>query len=211
MPKPSATAQRGKARQFRTLEELAEAVERDKGTISRWTKREDWPFARKAPWPASDKPKILRWVADTLEKETTGGAGAKADGGKPDEQKRLKLEKLKEEIRKLRAQADQAETALKRERGALMDAAEVESEWASIGVAVRNDFANLPSQLVPLALSHGMPHEAAATFQDQVQEAVNAILRRLSSDPQTEDSESGEDEVPAGDLPAGEVDAGRVG
>jgi phage terminase Nu1 subunit (DNA packaging protein) len=187
MKKPSAKrANAGKAVQpVRTLVELSELVERDAGTVSRWTKRDDWPFAKRAPWPRRDVPKILAWVADTLERD------AKAEPG-GDETKELRKQKLREEIRKLRANAEQAETALARERGDLLDAAAVAQEWGRTGALVRNGFGNLPSQILPLALGHGMPQEAAAEFTRQVEEAVNGVLRHLSRNGQDDDGEAGE-------------------
>ncbi len=92
----------------------------------------------------------------------------------------LRKDKLRKEIRKLHAQADAAETALARERGLLVDAAEVQQRWTAIAIVMRNAFQNLGAQLVPLALTHGMPHEAAAQFQEQTDGAVAGILRRLS-------------------------------
>jgi hypothetical protein len=173
---------------IRTLGELSGLVERDPGTVSRWTKRDDWPFAKKAPWSRGDVPKILRWVADTLERDTRPDRG-EGDDESADDTKALRKQKLREEVRKLRANADQAETALAKERGSLIDAGEVEQKWAATAVVVRNGFTNLASQLVPLALGHGMPAEAAAAFGQQVNEAVNGVLRHLSKGDSEETSE----------------------
>lgn len=167
---------------IRTLAELAELVQRDPGTVSRWAKRADWPFAKKSPWSRSDVPKILRWVADTLERDTRPAGDEAAD-----ETKTLRKQKLREEVRKLRANADQAETALAKERGKLLDADEVEAEFAAISVAIRNGFTNLSSQLVPLAMGHGMPNEAAAEFGRQTEAAINGVLRHLSRGGRDED------------------------
>lgn len=180
--KPSAKAPQS----IRTLKDLAALVSRDIGTVSRWLKRDDWSFGG-FPIPRSAVPKIQRWMADTLERQ----AEAVPTGTGDVETKQLRKDKLREEVRKLRANADQAETALARERGALMDAAEVAQEWAGIGVVVRNGFQNLASQLVPLALSHGMPQEAAAAFQQQIEEAVAGVLRHLSRDGKSEDDGDG--------------------
>jgi hypothetical protein len=167
-----------KVKSIASLEALAVLVERDISTVSRWTKRPDWTFPRKAPWTPVMVPQILRWVADVLLPPTVDHGDGKGVAG--DELKELRKEKLRKEIRKLHAQADQAETQLARERGKLLDAASVEQEWASIGSVVRNDFQNLSSQLVPLALNHGMPNEAAAVFGQEVEAAVGGILKRLS-------------------------------
>lgn len=182
---------------FRSLEELAAAVSRNKGTVSRWTKRADWPVSRTAPWSRQDVPKILEWVEGALAHESTGGQRLKdAD------LKALKLEKLREEIAKIRAQRMQAETTLARERGELMAARDVEAEWVSITAAISNGFANLPSQVVPLALSAGMPHQASAQFQEQVRAQVDAILRKLSGAAGTEDDDDSEGQGTTGAVSA---------
>jgi hypothetical protein len=183
--KPSATLQKrhkpsSKVGNIPTLEALAALVERDISTVSRWTKRPDWTFPRKAPWSPVMVPQILRWVADVLLPPTIEHGKPSDGGGAGDEMKELRKKKLREETRKLHAQADQAETQLARERGKLLDADSVEQEWASIGSVVRNDFQNLSSQIVPLALNHGMPNESAATFGQEVEAAVGGILKRLS-------------------------------
>lgn len=159
------------------MKELAALVEKDNGTVSRWLRRPDWPFPRKAPWKPAVVPEILRWVADNLRPPTIDIEPGKPKGGRLTE---LREEKLTEEIRKLRAQANTFETAYARECGKLLDAPVVEQEWAGIGAVVRSGFQNLSSQLVPLALSHGMPNEAAPTFAQQVEEIVGGVLKRLS-------------------------------
>lgn len=194
---------------IKTVTELATLVDRDKSNVSRWLKRPDWPFSRTGPWQRDEVPSILRWVAGTLISREMGDEDDESDG---DELVALKKEKLRKEIRKLNAQADAAETALAKELGKLLDASEVERKWASIGSVVRNGFQNLASQIVPLALSHGMPSEAAPHFQDQVEAAVNAILRRLSTnDSEDENHQGGREEVLSGDLSAGAVDAEPMG
>jgi phage terminase Nu1 subunit (DNA packaging protein) len=195
-----------KTRNHATLREFAEALGVPLTTLSGWTKHPLWKWDRKAPWPAAAVPDVLRWAADTLEK----GRPAR-DPDKITKTQELRDEKLRQEIRKLRANAEQAETALARERGALLDAADVEREWASIGVVVRNAIENLPSQVLPLALTHGMPQEASGRFQAQVEELVSGVLRHLSGDPGSEDDEAGEDAVLPEPVPAGAVEPERVG
>lgn len=124
-------------------------------------------------------PEVLRWAADNLErgrpeleKQPSATAGKNT--------KELRDEKLRQEIRKLRAQADHEETALQKERCELLDANEVERAWAEVGVIIRNEFENLPSQFVPLALTNGMPHENAGKLQSQVEQCVTDKLRHLS-------------------------------
>src|SRR5439155_12904199 len=92
----------------------------------------------------------------------------------------LRRRKLTQEIRKLRAHADQAETALAKERGALHDADACEEEAVRRAALFRNGIQNVPLQVVSLALSHGLPHEAAPGLQKQIEELTSGCLRYLS-------------------------------
>ena len=97
---------------------------------------------------------------------------------------------------------------------------------------IRQCFQNLASQLVPLALTHGMPHESAGEFQAQIEAAIEAILAKLSHPADADDPPpppspgpstsafapaaaqapgDGAAAVPGGAGPAAAVDAGRVG
>lgn len=149
--------------------ELAATVGRSRSQISRWVADDRWPFGG-APWPQSKVPEILRWMAETL--RSVGGGGAHPE---------LRREKLEQEIRKLRAQADQAELERDGRLAQLISAADVDAEWASVGAMIRNAFAPLAAQLVGLAISHGLPQEAAPEFQRQIEEAIAGILRVLNA------------------------------
>lgn len=165
-----------KPRNHATLKAFAAALDVPLSTLSGWTKHPLWPWDRKAPWPAALVPNVLRWAADTMEK----GRPAR-DPAKLTKTQELRDEKLRQEIRKLRAHADQAETALAKERGGLHEADPCEEEAARRGVLIRNAMQNVPTQGVSLALSHGMPHEAAPAFQKQLEELVNGSLRYLAT------------------------------
>lgn len=181
-------AKNEKGRRYTTKAELAVAVGVHPMQITRWARRADWNFPRNPPWPATIVGKIQRWAADTLEKK---GPMSGARDESP-ETKALRGDKLAAEVRKLRAQADQSEDERDKHRGRLMLADEVEAEWTKAGNVVRNGFANLSSQLVPLALSHGMPQEAAGEFGRQIDESVNGILRILSRNGSKDDPDSEE-------------------
>lgn len=159
--------------QIQTAAEIADLLQVDRSTVTRWMQRDDWAFGQ-GPWTAETLRKIAEWRAVHL-KET---AAAAADP----RTRQLRTDKLSNEGRKLLAQAEAAELELAKMRGELLSAQEVEEEWARLGVMVRNGFENLPSQLVPLALSHGMPSEAAGIFTEQAGELIADILRRLSRD-----------------------------
>jgi gas vesicle protein len=185
-------------RHLQTLRELADACGSKVPTVSGWIRKPWWKWSKRAPWSRSIVPEINRAAADALE-ENRGGRPS--DPESAESTKELRDEKLRQEIRKLRANADQAETALSKERGALLLASDVEREWASVGVLVRNAVENLPSQIVPLALTHGMPHEAAATLQAQMEELISGVLRHLSKN-EFEESEDRAEAIPSEPVPA---------
>ena len=162
-----------KPQQITTLRAFGEALNVPLTTASGWTKHPTWKWSKKAPWSGEIVPDVLRWAAESLEK----GRPSKPSGST----QQLRDEKLKQEIRKLRANADQAETALAKERGALHDADECEEEATRRATLIRNGTQNIAPQAVSLALSHGMPHEAAPQFQKQLEALVNGCLRYLST------------------------------
>jgi hypothetical protein len=163
-------------RSFRTLAEFATGLKTPLSTVSGWTKHPRWQWGRKAPWSGSIVPAVLRWAADNLERGRPAKSvtpSEEGDGSVAD----LRRQKLEQEIRKLRAHADQAETALAKERGDLHDADACEEEAVRRATLYRSAVQNIPTQVVSLALSHGMPHEAAPGFQKQIEELVNGCLR----------------------------------
>jgi len=196
-----------KSRKLDTLTAFAAALKTPITTVSGWTRHADWKWRKKAPWSDEIVPEVLRWAADTLEK---GRPSKQADSKSDDEIKALREQKLRQEIRKLRAHADQAETALAKERGDLHDAAACEEEAVRRATLYRNGIQNIPSQIVSLALSNGLPHEAAPRFQGQIEELVNGCLRftAAAGNSQSETRDREGDESPA---PEGAMDAQPVG
>lgn len=162
-----------------TLTEFAKALDTPDSTVSGWTKHSAWRWNRKGPWQRSILPEVLNWAADELERGRPSLARTDPEG--VETTKGLRDEKLRQEIRKLRAHADQAVTALAKERGALHDAAQCEEEWVRMASLIRNAFQNVAPQAVVAALSAGMPHEAAPGFQKQIDELVNGCLRYLAT------------------------------
>jgi hypothetical protein len=123
---------------------------------------------------------------------------------------KLKFEKLQQEIRKLTASADQAETELARTRGKLLDADEVANQWSVIGIVIRNALENIPAQVVPLALSHGMPHDSAVKLHAQVEGLIQSALRHLSDEGSRVDTPGSAIVLPQ-PLPAATLEPERVG
>ncbi len=148
---------------------LGKLVDRSHVTIGEWVKRPDWPFGQ-APWQRSQVPDILRWAADNLKDSPADPLMAE-----------LRKEKLTEEIRKLQAQATQAETALARERANLheREACEAEAIWRD-GL-YRKPTIGLPADLTRLAVAAGMPAETAEQFTATVTALVESALRLATS------------------------------
>jgi hypothetical protein len=164
---------------YASLREFSEALDTPLSTVSGWTKHPQWQWTARAPWPREVVPQVLRWAATMLEKGRP--AKSKTDPAGFSKTVNLRDEKLRQEIRKLRAHADQAESQLARERGALHDAAVCEEEAVRRAVLFRNGVQNIPPQVVSMALSHGLPHDGAPVFQKQIEELVNGCLRYLAS------------------------------
>ena len=91
-----------KQNSIRTTRELGKKLDVSASVICDYCKRPEWPFARRGPWPMSDIPNMLRWRAEVL-------ARHKDDHVATGEIGELRKTKLKQEIRKLTAQADVAE------------------------------------------------------------------------------------------------------
>lgn len=151
-----------KEKQINNHKELAQLVKRDAGTITRWRARDDWPFGG-PPWRWSALPQIEQWIATHLR------AHQKND---PELQKA----KTREQMRKLRADADTAEAALARGRGDLHDSMECATETARRNQLYRNGVADLPDKVVALAVAAGLPSEAAEALKDQVWAALDGCL-----------------------------------
>lgn len=162
---------------------LATALGCKQPQVSGYIRRKDWPFG-KGPWKPSQVPVIQRWRADNLKQ----GAPEKPKPGDTRTSK-LREEKLDAEVRKLRAQADEAETALARERGKLVPVEEVKAEWSRIGQRIRNELQNLAGSIVPDALTLGMPMTAAGEFQAKCEARILGVLRAMSDAGRAEEDE----------------------
>lgn len=154
---------------------LAKALGCKQPQVSGYVRRSDWKFG-KGPWKRSQIPLIQRWRADNLKP----GAPEKPKPENAGRVSELREGKLNAEVRKLNAQADEAETQLLRERKKLVPIGEVVAEWERIGQRIRNDLQNFGSSIVPDALTLGMPMQAAAEFTEKVQAKITAILRVMS-------------------------------
>ena len=199
------------AKPISSLAELGKLVGRDAGTMTRWLKRDDWRFGR-PPFKRSDVPKILQWAASHLRDRadvSPAGVGIKKkiNNGLIAE---LREQKLRAEVRKIEVGVQQAETLLMKEAGQLIEAASVEDAWAEVGVQIRSGFENLGAQLVGLAMTHGMPRDAASAFKMQIDAAIAGVLRKLSGDAtgiEAEERGDGEEEAAVEPDAEGEMDA----
>jgi hypothetical protein len=62
------------------VSELARRVGRNKSTVSRWLRRDDWPWQRRGPWPAWLADKAKAWAAALQEDRAEGCHGDWSDG-----------------------------------------------------------------------------------------------------------------------------------
>lgn len=142
-------------------------------------------FARKAPWKRSQVPDILNWAAEHLQ----------VHADPDDEMGGLRKEKLQVEIRKLKASAATAETALARERGELLDATEVEREWGNIGQIMRVAIQDLSASVISLALQCGLPPVSTEEYTRKINDLSADILSHLSRDASVETDHEGEGDI----------------
>jgi hypothetical protein len=92
----------------------------------------------------------------------------------------LRLERLKQEVRRLNAQATFAEAELSRIRSALHDHDACDAEWWSARQRVADALHPLASQVVAVAVTHGLPREAATTLRQQAGELIERVLLILA-------------------------------
>jgi hypothetical protein len=156
-----------------SVAEMGRQVGRDRGSVLRWTRRDDWPFGR-PPWPTDIVPRVRQWASGHVQHRVD--ARNSLDDADVQE---LKKEKLRKEIRKLHAQADLAEAQSAKEYGRLLDAGEVEREWAEICKVVRAGVAGLAGDVAARAAMMGLPVETVGEFERQVSAAIIGILARM--------------------------------
>lgn len=109
---------------------------------------------------------VAESVGRYVERLRQTSARAGQPGSDPDE---LKAEKL----RLTRAQADKEETRVQRERGELVEAAEVTREWQNVLRDLRNALLAVPSRC-----GAGLPHLTAtdvATIEREIRIALEAV------------------------------------
>lgn len=70
-------------------------------TVSGWVRHPDWPFRRKAPWPADLRERMLTWAATTLERSKVEDPEAPLTGKARERRRALQREKLWQEVRRL--------------------------------------------------------------------------------------------------------------
>jgi hypothetical protein len=141
--------------------ELAELLGRDPSQVSRYLRDPRWPFPKRGPWHRKIVPDMLRWVADELDQKVAA-VGPEDD---PDETKTLRKEKLRQEVRKLRAQAEAAEVALARERGDLMTLDDARAAIAPTIALQKAAWADLPKTMPPRLQGLTAPEQEAALLE----------------------------------------------
>lgn len=151
---------------IRTQDELAVLLDRDKAQISRYIRHESWPFAKRAPWSRAEVPKMLRWMADTLESVEAPESG--------EELKALRKQKLKEETRKLHHQANAAEIEYERTRGNVVGVDEMRRRMVKVAGVYVSQLQGIIASLPPLL--EGKP---ASEIQDELEKAIGQILENV--------------------------------
>ena len=110
---------------------------------------------------------IMRWCANELEAKGP-------TGGDPDT-KALRKSKLKEEVRKLRAQANTAEREDAKSAGTLLDSAEVTRLWANVARVVRHAVEGIGARVAARCVGR-----TAAEIQGIIDEECRDALQHLS-------------------------------
>jgi hypothetical protein len=147
-----------------TASGLAKAVGKSGATISRWRSHAEWSFPG-PPWHAHQVPEMLRWAAEHLRE-------SERDSGDP-ETVRLRRQRLKQQIKKLAAEADRVELEIAQTRGELLPAAKVQANSLAQIQAVREAMAQAGRTLA-LRL-------VGVTDPAQVERIVEAELRRVAN------------------------------
>jgi hypothetical protein len=145
--------------------QLAAALDVDPGTITRLLAREDWPVRNAPPWTIADVAVIQRWRQQELQEDRAALAHQPqtGKGGK------LRERKLAAEIRKITAQAEQAELKLAQDRGELLPRTEVEEGRLARIQAVRTQLEGI-GNLAPRL--HGL---SPAAIEDELEKWARGV------------------------------------
>lgn len=137
---------------YRTRKELASAMNRDPGTITRWIGDPGWPVGKAGPWSLADAGKVKEWrdrVQQALaDDEDVRDVLAVSDKGDTDTMRAAKLDVLKERAAKLRIERRQLE-------GKLLDADAVERGQVERIEAVKAAMSALVNTLPPKLVGLG--------------------------------------------------------
>jgi hypothetical protein len=158
---------------YRTLAEFAKALRISTSTASGWTKHPLWKWNRKAPWPAEIVPDVLRWKADEL--QAGRPVNEAIDPAQAETIRGLREQKLREEIRKLRAQASVAESELAERQRRLIPIEEVERAGVSVITASRNVWLGMSGRMC-----NTLAHRDAAEIQTMLDEEIRHSLENLA-------------------------------
>lgn len=162
------------SRRKRTPREVAEIVGGDgvdEKTIRRWCGRakSPCPHDRDARGQVKlDEAEVVAWMR---------ASGLTGEPGRPAAKSSRNIKAA--QLRKENALADRYEIMNDRERGLLVESAEVEREWANVANVVRAGFQSIGSSVVPIALGLGLPQSAAPELQEKVDGIAADILLQL--------------------------------
>lgn len=166
--KPSKTSRLQSS--VKTIRDLAAQLGVTNPVIVAYTKRDDWPFSRRAPWPASDIAKMHRWRAEVLSRKKDDN-----DEPKPGTVAHLRKTKVEIEIRAATAKAETAELENARSRGEMLFVADVKKWIAEHVTRLRNKLLGLPAAIVP-ALNGLDSAEQQSLLESKITDALNELV-----------------------------------
>ncbi len=149
--------------------ELARRVGVHRSQVTRWIADPRWAFGS-APWSADVVAKVVRWRADNLESDIESD-----DEGGDADLLELKKTRLREDIRRLRAAADQSEMALTRERKELLPTDEVAACIAEVLHMVKTRLLGMSSHLSPQ-----LDNQPASVAEELIDAHAREVLRDFS-------------------------------
>lgn len=116
-----------------TQRELAEAMNRSEGVVSRWVRRDDWPFNRRPPWSAETVVQIRAWAETTLAPNPAAAAIDSLEVPRPTD----RADERSAKLRILRERGSLLELERRKAEGLLVDREEVERRGVRQVLAVR--------------------------------------------------------------------------
>ena len=158
----------------KSIRELARLVGRHASTVADWVKRPDWPFKKTPSW---DPVEVGVWAKAALSHDPAAAyrneakqihEDDEAGDGYAERYRKAKLEKMLEQARNLRLQADERE-------GKLHDIAGCQERRIRQIQTVKQAFLDLPRSIAPLL--EGQTH---VRIQGMLEERLRSIIEEFA-------------------------------